>query len=365
MMTTDRSEHVSSPLRRTGLLLSLFLGSAPLAAAQQPFDAQLRAAEALLRASEIEAAAEAFALAAALNPDSARAAFGLGAARYRLRDWSGAREAFSAAAERGDADLAAAATFNLGNSAYAEALELVDRLQSPRAGDATTEAAPSSTEQRDPMAEVKTRLEEAIRHFRDAAVAAPADRDARANAQRARRLLKEIEQQEQEQEQEQEQQQEQQEQQEKQDEQEQQDQQQKQDQQDQQQKQEKQEQQEQQEKRDQQQKQDQQGQQDQQQKQDRQEPQDQQDQQQTPEQQQGRDQQQDPQQEPQQEQPPSGDPSATSDQQKGTPVQVHEAPLTKDEVQRLLQAVRDREKARRAKLDAQRQRRPVPTAKDW
>ena len=225
-----------------------------------------------------------------------------GVAQFRAGELERARELFAFAAARGNAATAARSMYNRGTTRYAEAFKTMQ-------GGETAPATPQSDTQQQTMAA----LEEALRELKDAARADPTNTDARANAELTHRVLKDLKQKQDQQKQDQQKQDQQKQDQQKQD-------QQKQDQQ----------------------KQDQQ-------KQDQQK-QDQQKQDQQKQDQQQQDQQQDqPQQQSQQQ-------SQAAKEQK---------PMSKQEVERLLQKIRDRERQRMLEKVARERARTQPAPKDW
>jgi hypothetical protein len=297
---------------------------------------------------------------ASKDPVPVEQLYNLGVRLYRANRLADAKSIFDTAATRAKADLASRSMYNRGTAAYAESLE------SMRAAGQNGEAPANPQELQQ---KVMQQLEQALRALKDAARADPTNADARANAELAHRVLKELKKQQQEQKQDQQQQQ--QDQQQKQDQQQQQqDQQQKQDQQQQQQDQQ-QNQDQQQQQQDQQQKQDQQQQQqDQQQKQDQQQQQQDQQQKQDQQQQQQDQQQKQDQQQQQQDQQQKQDQQQNQDQQQPQPGdsaqgKQQERPLTKQEVERLLQKIRDKEKQRLKERLARERARTQPAPKDW
>jgi Ca-activated chloride channel family protein len=225
---------------------------------------------------------------------------------YRAGEFELARELFAAAASRAKAAVAARSMYNRGTTSYAQALEGMKSAGDP----ASPEAAQSGADAQKAAIE---QLERSLRELKDAVRADPKNADARANAELAYRVLKELKKQQEQQKQDQQQQQ-------------QQDDQQKQDQQQQQQN-------------------DQQKQDQQQQQQSDQQKQDQQQQQQS-------DQQKQDQQQQQNEPKPS---EAKEDKQ----------PMTKQEVERLLQRIRDKERARVMEKLVKERARTKPAPKDW
>ena len=257
--------------------------------------------------------------------------YNAGVEMYRAGELELARGLFASAASKAKASVAARSMYNRGTTSYAEAVQSMK-------GAGESGQAPA-----DAQKAVMESLERSLRELKDAVRADPSNADARANAELAYRVLKELQKQ-QEQQQKQDQQQQQQNDQQKQDQQQQQqDDQQKQDQQQQQQNdQQKQDQQQQQQQNDQQ-------------KQDQQ----QQQQQQQNDQQKQDQQKQDQQQQQQQQQ---------NDQQKQDQQQQAEAdkkPMTKQEVERLLQRIRDKERARLLEKLSRERARTKPAPKDW
>lgn len=76
--------------------------------------------------------------------------------------------------------------YNEGTARYAEALS---------ASETTPDSPPSSatSEPVDPMQEAMDAVSQSLQHFKDAITADPANADARANAELAHRLLKQLE----------------------------------------------------------------------------------------------------------------------------------------------------------------------------
>jgi len=310
-------------------------------------------AESAMTSEEWSVAAEAWAEVGRLDPTLAGAAYNQGVARYRSGAFESAAESFQKSAELGDANLAAQSMYNEGTARYAEALQRLNAA-SPGANDPTAKPALDPTADplatpsapADPMKETIKRVEDSLSHFRDAIDADQGNRDARVNAELAARLLRQLREVQQQQQDQQQQDQEQQDQ-EPQD-------------------------------------QEPQDQEPQDQEPQNQEPQDQEPQDQEPQDQEAQDQEpqdQEPQdQEPQDQEQEAQDP-ATSEEEEGDSedATAEEAPsseeadesaekprMTKEEAERLLQSVRDKERQRRqekAKKDAAGPRTPVK--KDW
>jgi chemotaxis protein histidine kinase CheA len=134
--------------------------------------------------------------------------YNLGVARYRQGDLAGAERLFRAAAERGRSEVAARAMFNEGTTAYADVLRVLEAAATPPSPDAAgggTPAgeAPRGESQEDPLEQAITRLESGLRILKDAIRADPDNEDARVNAELAQRLLRQLRRQQQQQQQDQ------------------------------------------------------------------------------------------------------------------------------------------------------------------
>jgi Ca-activated chloride channel family protein len=257
-----------------------------------------------------------------------------GVARFRASEFDAAGTLFASAAARAKASLSSRAMYNRGTTSLADAVRAMQASASPSpqgdGADARTQAMET--------------LQRSLRELKDAVRADPTDRDARANAELAHRVLKELQQQQQDQQQQDQQSQDQQNQDQQNQDQQNQDQQ-NQDQQNQ--DQQNQDQQNQDQQNQDQQNQDQQNQ-------------DQQNQDQQNQDQQNQDQQnQDQQNQEQQNQEQQNQEQQNQDQQEAR------KPLSKQDIERLLQRIRDRERARvREVLDRERAR-TKPAPKDW
>ena len=102
-------------------------------------------------------------------PESPQLAYDRGLAHYRLRELAEARDYFNRALRTRDLELEAKAKFNLGNVAYASALQKLSDLQ-----------------------EAIDLLKTAIGQYRDTLELAPDDEDAKANIQTAHLLIKDL-----------------------------------------------------------------------------------------------------------------------------------------------------------------------------
>jgi tetratricopeptide (TPR) repeat protein len=308
-------------------------------ASPESFSTIVREARAKLDAGDFAGAAERYAEALRARPEASAAAYNQGVALYRDGKYADAARAFAQAAEiasegqKTDAAVEARSTYNKAASHYratkAQAQAAERLVKSAAAADPSGESQ-APKEPVDPEA-LKAAIEDAqksLQGFKDAALNDPSDRDARANAQQSLRLLRALEELRKQQEQQQQQQQQQNEQQE-------------------------------------QQKQDQQQQDPQQQQQDDQQKQDQ------GQEQKNQGQQEQDQQQQQQPSPTEGDqqPPEQPTEQPPPPKPSGERPgeMTKQEADRLLQAVRDRERERRADQEraAAVPKNRRPPAKDW
>mgnify|MGYP002623849614 CR=1 FL=1 len=168
--------------------LAVIIALPQFAFAAQPADLVQRGNEAL-RAGKVEHALADYEQAAHIAPHLPELLYNQAVAQYRSGQYEQARQLFAQTAAKADARLDAKARYNLANCDYAEAVQLADK-DKPAAID---------------------RLKSAISHYRNALAGDPTDTDARANAQLAQilieRLQKEEEQQQQQDQQQQDQQQ--------------------------------------------------------------------------------------------------------------------------------------------------------------
>ena len=228
--------------------------------------------------------------------------YNAGVEMYRAGELELARGLFASAASKAKASVAARSMYNRGTTSYAEAVQSMKN------------AGESGQPPADAQKAVMESLERSLRELKDAARADPSNADARANAELAYRVLKELKKQQDQQQQEQ------------------QNDQQKQDQQQQQQN-------------------DQQKQDQQQQQQNDQQKQDQQQQQQNDQQKQDQQQQ--------------NDQQKQDQQQQQQQAEADKKPMTKQEVERLLQRIRDKERARLLEKLSRERARTKPAPKDW
>lgn len=126
-----------------------------------------------MTAGQYDRAAESYKTAESLLPDRPELAYNQGVAQYRKGDYERAAGCFGKALGAADRALDAKAKFNLGNCAYATALKLREK---------------------EPDKAVE-QLRQALMHYRDAIETAPKDADARANLELAGTLLKQLQEQ--------------------------------------------------------------------------------------------------------------------------------------------------------------------------
>ena len=126
-------------------------------------------ANAALAAGNYDQALDDYREAEVAMPDAPALAYNEAIAYYRKRDFAKARELFGKALATRDLGLEARAKFNLGNCAYAAALEKMTNLQ-----------------------EAIDQLRTAISHYRDTLDVDPNDTDAKANIETAQLLIKDL-----------------------------------------------------------------------------------------------------------------------------------------------------------------------------
>ncbi|MSR28179.1 MAG: tetratricopeptide repeat protein [Phycisphaerales bacterium] len=140
-------------------------------------------ARAALDAGDFVEASAAYSKAAEADPSSAPAFYNRGVAQYRAGTFEQAAESFAASAQLADATLAAASMFNEGNAIYAQAL-----AQMPEGAPPEAAAAPQAD-----LGQAIEQVKKALTHYKDAAAADAGDVDARVNGETAYRLLKKLE----------------------------------------------------------------------------------------------------------------------------------------------------------------------------
>jgi Ca-activated chloride channel family protein len=155
-------------LRIAAVLVATALATPVHAAERSPRELVVDANK-LISAGEFQKALDAYKSAEVMLPDAPELAYDQGVAYYRLKDYAKAREQFSKALTTRDLTLEARAKYNLGNCAYAESLQKLSDLQAAIDG-----------------------LRQAISHYRDALEINPNDNDARANIEMAQLLIKDL-----------------------------------------------------------------------------------------------------------------------------------------------------------------------------
>ena len=193
-------EPSSPPTRTSQLLLAAILAGGLFAASPTPppsgasgtspteVAAMVAKAERLMAEGTWPQAARAWSKVETADPGLAEAAYNRGVAEYRSGELAAAADAFRRAAEVGDADLAAQAMYNEGTARYADA---VKRL-STEGGESAPSPSGDPETPTDPLEDAMERVGRSLDHFRDAIDADPGNLDARANAELAHRLLQRL-----------------------------------------------------------------------------------------------------------------------------------------------------------------------------
>ena len=143
-------------------------------------------------AGDFAAAEKAYAQAIAADSSNSRAQFNQGVAQYKSQNLQGSSESFATAGQIGDPAVAEGAMFNQGDAAYSGAIKIIDSddFKEPVGASAQDQENTKRKEAIDAAIEAATR---ALTHFKDAASADQLDIDARFNAEAATRLLKMLE----------------------------------------------------------------------------------------------------------------------------------------------------------------------------
>lgn len=132
----------------------------------------------------------------ALESAPPEAIYNAGVQMFRAGNFEAARDLFSTAASRGKESVAARSMYNLGTSGYADALKLLQPAEGGGAGspptDTSSDGAPVDPTPVNPRDQAISALEDALRELKDAMRADPKNIDARANAEMAHRLLKSL-----------------------------------------------------------------------------------------------------------------------------------------------------------------------------
>ena len=156
------------------------------------FRAAVADARKAMDAGDFAAAEKAYAQAIAADSSNSRAQFNQGVAQYKSQNLQGSSESFATAGQIGDPAVAEGAMFNQGDAAYSSAIKIIDSddFKEPVGTSAQDQGNPKRKEAIDAAIEAATR---ALTHFKDAASADQLDIDARYNAETATRLLKMLE----------------------------------------------------------------------------------------------------------------------------------------------------------------------------
>ncbi len=155
---------------RRSIILMLVVAFPHVTCADGPSPAELvRRGNAALQADKPDEALAAYKEAEIARPESPRIQYNRGLAQYRKREFEQAKELFRQALSTRDLDLEAAAHYNLGNCAYSQALEKLTSF------DEAIELA-----------------QEAIGAYRRTLELNPDDADAKANIETARLLIKDL-----------------------------------------------------------------------------------------------------------------------------------------------------------------------------
>ena len=143
-------------------------------------------------AGDFAAAEKAYANAIAADSSNSRAQFNQGVAQYKSQNLQGSSASFATAGQIGDPAVAEGAMFNQGDAAYSGAIKIIDSddFKEPMGTSAQDQENTKRKEAIDAAIEAATR---ALTHFKDAASADQLDIDARYNAETATRLLKMLE----------------------------------------------------------------------------------------------------------------------------------------------------------------------------
>ncbi len=156
------------------------------------FRAAIAEARKAMDAGDFAAAEKAYANAIAADSSNSRAQFNQGVAQYKSQNLQGSSESFATAGQIGDPAVAEGAMFNQGDAAYSGAIKIIDSddFKEPLGASAQDQENTKRKAAIDAAIEAATR---ALTHFKDAASADQLDIDARYNAETATRLLKMLE----------------------------------------------------------------------------------------------------------------------------------------------------------------------------
>ncbi|NDG64083.1 MAG: hypothetical protein EBY29_11575, partial [Planctomycetes bacterium] len=158
----------------------------------EAFRAAVSEARKAMDAGDFAAAEKAYAKAVAADSSNSRAQFNQGVAQYKSRNLQGSSESFATAGQIGDPAVAEGAMFNQGNGAYSGAVQIIDSddFKEPAAAPAQDQ---ENTKRKEAIDAAIQAASTALTHFKDAASANQLDIDARFNAEAATRLLKMLE----------------------------------------------------------------------------------------------------------------------------------------------------------------------------
>ena len=154
-----------------------------------PLSTLVGTAEKLMYQEAWAEAAIAWSMVEKADPTLAGAAYNRGVAEYRAGNMEEAADAFRRAGKIGDADLSARAMYNEGTARYADA---VKRLASENGQARSNPLNQDEDPPTDPIKDAMEQVGRSLDHFRDAIDADPRNQDARANAELAHRLLRQL-----------------------------------------------------------------------------------------------------------------------------------------------------------------------------
>jgi Ca-activated chloride channel family protein len=156
------------------------------------FRAAVAEARKAMDAGDFAAAEKAYAQAIAADSSNSRAQFNQGVAQYKSQNLQGSSASFATAGQIGDPAVAEGAMFNQGDAAYSGAIKIIDSddFKEPVGASAQDQ---ENTKRKEAIDGAIQAASTALTHFKDAASANQLDIDARFNAEAATRLLKMLE----------------------------------------------------------------------------------------------------------------------------------------------------------------------------
>ena len=156
------------------------------------FRAAIVEARKAMDAGDFAAAEKAYAQAIAADSSNSRAQFNQGVAQYKSQNLQGSSASFATAGQIGDPAVAEGAMFNQGDAAYSGAIKIIDSddFKEPVGASAQDQ---ENTKRKEAIDGAIQAASTALTHFKDAASANQLDIDARFNAEAATRLLKMLE----------------------------------------------------------------------------------------------------------------------------------------------------------------------------